>query len=233
MAEPNSEATSIKDPTSTIPPEMIPLLAEIEASTEAGKFITLTVPIENESKPTVSTEQSSPGKSPHEGRYRKQKLHSSSKSRVKRKKMEIYVRQSKKFIYVGNQVKRWDQYRKELRIKNDEEFAKLLLDGFRKYTKVVQLVVGPTFGYPESVLGEDNSHSLHPLKKVDDENMSDSDDLTDYVDTVREGIESKEEGAEDGGGEDESEITGMEEDDLTQEGENNTTDQQPEEDKKD
>lgn len=53
------------------------------------------------------------------------------------------------------------------------------------------------------------------------------------MDTVREGIELKEEGAEDGGGEDESEITGMEEDDLTQEGENNTTDQQPEEDKKD
>ncbi|PIK42030.1 hypothetical protein BSL78_21115 [Apostichopus japonicus] len=207
MAEPNSEATSIKDPTSTIPPEMIPLLAEIEASTEAGKFITLTFLLRNESKPTVSTEQSSPGSHPMRD-----------------------VTENRSFTALQNHESKGKRWRfTSGRAKSSSTWA----IRFRKYTKVVQLVVGPTFGYPESVLGEDNSHSLHPLKKVDDENMSDSDDLTDYVDTVREGIESKEEGAEDGGGEDESEITGMEEDDLTQEGENNTTDQQPEEDKKD
>lgn len=113
--------------------------------------------------------------------------------------MEIYIRESKKFIYIGDQIQRWDQYRKELRVKNDEEFVKLLLDGFRKYTKVVQLVVGPTFGYPETVLGDDSSQGLHPLKKADGENMSDSDDLLDYVDAVKEGTStSSKETHEDG-----------------------------------
>lgn len=44
---------------------------------------------------------------------------------------------------------------------------------FRKYSKIVQLVIGPSFGYSESFTGEDGKESLNPLNTGQRDDPSD------------------------------------------------------------
>lgn len=198
MAEINeAKAVRIAD-ASTIPEEMIPLLEEIEGHEKTNAIVNITAPFEenNEDMEQMQSEgieeDEGPTTSKEKTPLQKLKLNSSNKSKTKRKKMEIFVRDCKHFVYIGDEYKRWDQYRKELRIKNDTEFAKILLDGFRKYAKVVQLVIGPSFGYSESFTGEDGKESLNPLNTGQRDDLSDSDDLSDYIIAVQEGVAATE-----------------------------------------